>query len=87
MRRREFISLLGCAAATWPALAHAQQNAKLPTVGYLGPNSRLLDSQRLAAFVQRWAEGRNEHLAEIAADFVRRKVDIIVTSATPPTVD
>jgi ABC-type uncharacterized transport system substrate-binding protein len=103
MKRREFITLLGGAAATWPALANAQQIAKLPTIGYLGPNSRSLDSQRLAAFVQRlrelgwiedrtitieyrWADGRNEHLADIAADFVRRKVDVIVTSATPPTV-
>jgi ABC-type uncharacterized transport system substrate-binding protein len=103
MRRREFIAVLGGGAVVWPLLARAQQTAKSPTIGYLGPNSRSLDSQRLAAFVQRlrelgwiedrtitveyrWAEGRNEHLAEIAADFVRRKVDIIVTSATPPTV-
>ena len=81
----------------------AQQSAKLPTIGYLGPNARSLDSQRLAAFVlrlrelgwiedrtvtieYRFAEGRNEHLAEFAADFVTRKVDVIVTSATPPTV-
>jgi putative tryptophan/tyrosine transport system substrate-binding protein len=34
----------------------------------------------------RWAEGRNDHLAEFAAEFVRRKVNVIVTSATPPTV-
>jgi putative ABC transport system substrate-binding protein len=103
MKHREFITLLGGAAAAWPALANAQQTAKLPTIGYLGPNSRSLDSQRLAAFVQRlrelgwiedrtitieyrWADGRDEHLADIAADFVRRKVDVIVTSATPPTV-
>ena len=102
MKRREFITLLSI-AATWPFAARAQQTAKLPTIGYLGPNSRSLDSQRLPAFVQRlrelgwiedrtitieyrFAEGRNEHLADIAADFVRRKVDIIVTSATPPTV-
>jgi putative tryptophan/tyrosine transport system substrate-binding protein len=101
--RRGFITLLGGAAVAWPALANAQQTAKLPTIGYLGPNSRSLDSQRLVAFVQRlrelgwiedrtitieyrWAEGRNEHLADIAANFVRRKVDVIVTSATPPTV-
>ena len=103
MKRREVITLLGGAAAAWPALANAQQTAKPPTIGYLGPNSRLLDGQRLSAFVQRlrelgwiedrtitieyrWADGRNEHLADIAADFVRRKVDVIVTSATPPTV-
>ena len=102
MRRREFITLLGGAAA-WPLAARAQQPAKLPTIGYLGPSTRSLDSQRLNAFVQRlrelgwnegrtiaieyrWAEGRNERLAETAAEFVRRKVDVIVTSATPPTV-
>jgi ABC-type uncharacterized transport system substrate-binding protein len=103
MNRRAFITLLGSAPAAWAVPANAQQTAKLSTIGYLGPNSRSLDSQRLAAFVQRlrelgwiegrtitieyrWAEGRNEHLAEIAAEFVRRKVDVIVTSATPPTV-
>jgi putative ABC transport system substrate-binding protein len=102
MKRREFITLLGGAAA-WPLAARAQQPAKLPTIGYLGPSTRSLDSQRLNAFVQRlrelgwnegrtiaieyrWAEGRNERLAETAAEFVRRKVDVIVTSATPPTV-
>jgi putative ABC transport system substrate-binding protein len=103
MNRRAFIALLGGAPVAWPVLANAQQTARLPAIGYLGPNSRSLDSQRLAAFVQRlrelgwiegrtitieyrWADGRNEHLADIAAEFVRRKVDVIVTSATPPTV-
>ena len=102
MKRREFITLLGGAAA-WPLAARAQQAAKLPIIGYLGPSTRSLDSQRIYAFVQRlrelgweegrtivieyrWAEGRNERLAETAAEFVRRKVDVIVTSATPPTV-
>ena len=41
---------------------------------------------RTVAIDYRWAEGRNDQLAEIAAEFVRRKVDVIVTSATPPTV-
>jgi putative ABC transport system substrate-binding protein len=41
---------------------------------------------RTVTFEYRWAEGRNEHLAEFAADFVSRKVDVIVTAATPPTV-
>jgi putative ABC transport system substrate-binding protein len=103
MKRRDFITLLGSAAMAWPLEARAQQPAKLPTIGYLGPNTRSLDSQRLVAFVERlrelgwiegrtiaieyrWAEGRNDRLAETAAEFVQRKVDVIVTSATPPTV-
>ncbi len=102
MRRREFITLLGGVAAAWPLAARAQQPAKLPTIGYMGPNTPSVDSYRLPAFVQRlgelgwiegrtvtieyrWAEGRSEHLAEIAAEFVQRKVDVILTAATPPT--
>jgi putative ABC transport system substrate-binding protein len=82
--------------------ARAQQTPK-PTIGYLGPNTRSLDGQRLVAFFERlrdlgwiegrtidieyrWAEGRNDRLAEFAAEFVRRKVNVIVASATPPTV-
>jgi putative ABC transport system substrate-binding protein len=95
MRRREFITLLGGAAA-WPLAARAQQAAKLPTIGYLGTAAASAWAPRTAAFVQRlhelgwidgrtvaiqyrWAEGRSERLAEIAAEFVRLKVDVIVT--------
>jgi putative tryptophan/tyrosine transport system substrate-binding protein len=102
MRRRKLMTLLGTALA-WPLVARAQQPAKLPTIGYLGPATRTLDSERLAAFVKRlrdlgwiegrtiaieyrWAEGRNERLAETATEFVRLKMDVIVTSATPPSV-
>src|SRR5262245_33596733 len=102
MRRRDFITLLGGAAAAWPIAAHAQQSGKLKTVGFLGANPSF-ESQRVAVFVQRlrelawidgrnlaieyrWAEGRNERSAEIAAEFVRLKVDVIVTVATPPTL-
>jgi putative ABC transport system substrate-binding protein len=98
MRRREFIMLFRGAAAAWPLAARAQQH-KLPTIGFLGGASALAESQWAAAFVQRlhqlgwtegrtvaieyrWAEGRNEP-AEIVAEFVRRKVDIIVTYGTP----
>jgi putative tryptophan/tyrosine transport system substrate-binding protein len=102
MRRRQFITLLGGAVA-WPLAGHAQQTAKLPTIGFLGPNTPSLDSRRVAAFAQRlselgwiegrtvaieyrWAEGRTERLAEFAAELVRLKVDVIVTSATPPVI-
>jgi putative tryptophan/tyrosine transport system substrate-binding protein len=98
VKRREFMSLLGGAAA-WPIAARAQQPGKLPIIGFLGGASALVESQWAAAFVQRlhqlgwtegrtvaieyrWAEGRNEP-AEIVAEFVRLKVDIIVTYGTP----
>ena len=102
MQRREFITLLGGAAA-WPLTAHAQQLAKPLTIGYLSPNTVAVDGPRISAFVQRlrelgwiegrniaieyrWAEGRIEHLAEVAAEFVQLKVDVIVTAATPTTL-
>ena len=101
--RREFITLLGGAAAAWPLAAYAQQPAKLPTIGYLGPSTPSVESQRLAAFVQRlrelgWtenrtitieyrrAEGREERFAEIAAEFARLKVDVIVTAGSAAVV-
>ena len=102
IRRREFIFTLGGAAATWPLAARGQQSGKLPTIGFLAANPSI-ESQRVAAFVQRlrelawidgrnlaieyrWAEGRNERYAESAAEFVRLKVDVIVTVATPATL-
>jgi ABC-type uncharacterized transport system substrate-binding protein len=102
MKRREFITLLGGAAA-WPRAARAQQPAKLPTVGFLVSGTPSTHGQWVAAFVRRlhelgwiegrtiaieyrWAEGRTERATEIAAEFVRRKVDVIVTSATASVV-
>jgi ABC-type uncharacterized transport system substrate-binding protein len=103
MKRREFITLIGGAAAAWPLAARAEQPAKLPTIGYLGPSTRSIDVHRLGALVQRlrelgwidgrnvaieyrWGEGRNERFAEIAAEFVRLKVDVIVTAGTAAVV-
>jgi putative ABC transport system substrate-binding protein len=97
MRRREFIALLGGAAAAWPLATRAQQLGKLPTIGFLGTPSASVWRAYAAALVQRlgelgwvegrtvsiewrWADGRSERFGEIAAEFVRRKVDIIVTS-------
>src|SRR5271157_439145 len=100
LRRREFITLLGGAAVAWPLATLAQQVAKLPTIGFLGPNTRSAGSEWVAAFVQRlrelgwiegrtvaieyrWGEGREERFAELAAEFVRFKVDVMVVSGTP----
>ena len=64
MRRRDFITLLGGAATTWPLTVRAQQSAgKLPTVGYLGGGGPTSQRAWVDAFVQRlrelgWIEGR-----------------------------
>jgi putative ABC transport system substrate-binding protein len=103
MRRREFITLLGGAAAAWPLVARAQPVGRLPTIGFLGATTPAADGQRFAAFVQRlrelgwaegrniaiearWAEGQSERFAEIAAELVRLKVDVILTHTTPPVL-
>src|SRR5438067_50788 len=95
MRRREFITLIG-GAATWPLAAHAQQPrlptigflgsasasafsswtaAFVQRLGELG-----WIEGRTVAIEYRWGEGRPERFAEIAAEFVRLKVDVIVST-------
>ena len=102
MRRREFIMLLGGAAMAWPLAARAQQPAmpvigflgsstlsamsqwttafvqRLRELGWI--------EGRNIAIEYRWAEGRTERAVEMAADFVRLKVDVIVTYGTPSTL-
>jgi putative tryptophan/tyrosine transport system substrate-binding protein len=94
MRRREFIAVLGGAAAAWPLAASAQQPG-LPVVGFLSGVSPGPLAQRLAAFRQglnetgtvesrnvaieyRWAEGQYDRLPALATDLVGRRVGMIV---------
>ena len=98
MIRRDFITLLGGAAA-WPFAARAQQPSNLPTIGFLGAATasawranvsafakRLSElgwtDSRTIAIVYRWADGHPERFTEIAAEFARQKVDVIVTAGT-----
>jgi hypothetical protein len=103
MKRRGFITLLGGAAATWPLAARAQPAGKLPIIGFLGADASAFSpwtaafvahlrelgwiENRTIAIEYRWSEGRTERYAEIAAEFVRLKVDVIVTvGSAVPTV-
>src|SRR5262249_44182372 len=102
IERRKFLATLGGAAAWPLAARAQQPGklptigfigAETPSAGgqlLAGFVARLSElgwvDGRNVAIEYRWAEGRNEPLAEFAAEFVRRKVDVIVTGATPPTI-
>jgi putative ABC transport system substrate-binding protein len=98
MRRRDFITLLGGAAVTWPLAARAQQ-AAMPVIGWLSPGSREADQFRLAMFERglaetahvvgknvaleyRWAEDRHDRLPTLVAELIQRRVSVIAAAGT-----
>jgi putative ABC transport system substrate-binding protein len=100
MRRREFIAVIGSAAAAWPLAARAQQPGT-PVIGYLSVGTSELTRDSVAAFHQgladqgfaegrnvgieyRWAEGHTDRLRALADDLAHRQVTVIVVGGSTP---